>query len=349
VKSVADKLRDDWRHEQAKAREDAGLEPVGKGYQIGRQREKLRKNHRVIKRVLKDTSGKSLTRVSTTTTNSAGDPVVTIHDTKATIKRACLDETDARYRQANDRPLQHPIVLQALGIDGCSEVSTSILETGVIPEEIAQLDPYIAEYLAAHQVSPPAPPVDPVISTDAHKQGWSYAKERTSSGRSGLHFGHLIAGVSHDDISQFEATMSSIPWETGYSPKRWQQGLDVMIEKKVGDIDVEKLRAILLLEPDFNQGNKWLGKQLMANAEREFLLAPEQYGSRKFHEAINQGLNKVLTFNILGQLNQPGALCSNDAKSCYDRILHVAAALAMRRVGATIPAVQCMLKTLQNL
>jgi hypothetical protein len=177
VKSVADKLRDGWRHEQAKTREDAGLEPVGKGYQIGRQREQSRKNHRVIKRVLKDTSGKRLTRVSTTTTNSAGDPVVT------TIERACLDETDARYRQANDRPLQHPIVLQALGIDGCSEVSTSILETGVIPEEIAQLDPYIAEYLAAHQVSPPAPPVDPVISTNAHKQGWLYAKERTSCSR----------------------------------------------------------------------------------------------------------------------------------------------------------------------
>ena len=87
----------------------------------------------------------------------------------------------------------------------------------------------------------------------------------------------------------------------------------------------------------------------MFNAEHLGLLAPEQYGSRKFYTAINQGLNKRLSFDILRQRKQRGALCSTDAMSCYDRIVHVAASLAMQRAGATESAVHCMLDTLQNL
>jgi hypothetical protein len=71
----------------------------------------------------------------------------------------------------------------------------------------------------------------------------------------------------------------------------------------------------------------------MYNAERNKRVAPEQYGSRKFYTAINQGLNKRLTFDVWRQKKQRGALCSTDAMSCYDRIVHLAAALAMRRAG----------------
>jgi hypothetical protein len=40
---------------------------------------------------------------------------------------------------------------------------------------------------------------------------------------------------------------------TGGTPfERWQSGLSVMLEKKKGVIQVDKLRAILLMEADFN-------------------------------------------------------------------------------------------------
>ena len=75
------------------------------------------------------------------------------------------------------------------------------------------------------------------------------------------------------------------------------------------------MRTILLMEADFNMGNKRLGRQLMRHAESEGLLALEQYGSQKFHMAINQGLNKRLAFDILRQKRQRGALCSTDVMS----------------------------------
>ena len=74
--------------------------------------------------------------------------------------------------------------------------------------------------------------------------------------------------------------------------------------EKPGDYHVQRLRTVLLLEADFNQGNKLPGRKLMFNAEHLGLLAPEQYGSWKFYTAINQGLNKRLSFDILRQRKQ---------------------------------------------
>ena len=51
-------------------------------------------------------------------------------------------------------------------------------------------------------------------------------------------------------------------------------------------------------------------------------LAPEQYGSQKTLTAIEHALNKWLTFDILRQQRLPAAWCANDAKSCYDWIVH---------------------------
>ena len=45
---------------------------------------------------------------------------------------------------------------------------------------------------------------------------------------------------------------------------------------------------------------------------------------------------------------RPGILCSNDAKSCYDCILHAIASLALQRLGMPIQPINCMLVTIQE-
>jgi hypothetical protein len=64
-------------------------------------------------------------------------------------------------------------------------------------------------------------------------------------------------------------------------------------------------------------------------------MAWEQYGSRAGKKAIDQALNNVITFDLISQ-----ALCSNYAKSCYDRSIHSVAAIAMRQQN--IPASACV-------
>ena len=163
-----------------------------------------------------------------------------------------------------------------------------------------------------------------------------------------LSFSHYIAGTYDSEIAEFDSMIRSLPYQYGFSPLSWQTISDVEILKKAGEYDIEKMRTITLMNSEFNINNKKLGRHMMQHAEHHNLLAPEQYGRRKHHRSVIAALNKRLTMDLLRMRRQPGALCSNDAKSCYDRIAHSFASIAMRRLGAHPGAIQCMLKTIQQ-
>jgi hypothetical protein len=91
-----------------------------------------------------------------------------------------------------------------------------------------------------------------------------------------------------------------------------------MIQKKAGHTHLTALRTIVLFPVDCNYAFKHIGREMMRLAEKTKSLAPEQYGSRKAHKAMDLAVNKALTYDLLRQLKRPGAVCSNDAKSCYD-------------------------------
>ena len=107
------------------------------------------------------------------------------------------------------------------------------------------------------------------------------------------------------------------------------------------------MRTITLMDAAYNMNNKQLGKDLMQHAEKHGNLAREQYGSQKHHQSSTAAANKVLTMDLLRLRRQSGALCSNNAKSCYNRIAHNIGALSMICQGALKPAVLSMLLTLQ--
>jgi len=122
-----------------------------------------------------------------------------------------------------------------------------------------------------------------------------------------------------------------------------------MIEKTTGDFTVKKLHIILLFEADFNANNKWIGHAAMYQAEINHLLAEKQYGSQKFKLAIHQCLNKCLLYDLIRFKQQPAALCSNDAKSCYDRITLLAAALCLCRLGCPLTVADSMITTIHEM
>jgi len=43
-----------------------------------------------------------------------------------------------------------------------------------------------------------------------------------------------------------------------FSPQHWQSGLQVVLKKKASVIHIDKLHALLLMEAEFNFGNKIL-------------------------------------------------------------------------------------------
>jgi len=88
-------------------------------------------------------------------------------------------------------------------------------------------DPHAAR-LIKHLAMPKrvrrAPPVNKALDVDECQKGWKKAKERTSLGPSGMHFGHFKAGATHAKNGLFEAQMSNIPHHTGHSPLTWEGG-----------------------------------------------------------------------------------------------------------------------------
>jgi hypothetical protein len=176
-----------------------------------------------------------------------------------------------------------------------------------------------------HARRPPAiVPLPARIPTAVYSQAFRVAKD------SGIHYGHYKALFSHPELASVEAAWMNAPFSLGFASQRSKEGVDIMLEKKQGVRLVSKLRAILLFEADYNTHAKILSRQLMAAAER--WLAPEQFGSRNRHSAIEQALNKRLMFNHIRVHHIPTVWVFTDCKSCYDRIVHTPASLALQRI-----------------
>jgi hypothetical protein len=195
----------------------------------------------------------------------------------------------------------------------------------------------------------PLDSVNGLISRERWQQRWKKVKEETSSSRSGLHFGHYIAGTDCDYISQFHALRVSLALKRGIALERWSKGLSVMLEKMFGVRLVSKLRAILLMEADFNAMNKEVyGVRMMDNARR-YKLIPEEIFSEQNRTADDGGLAKTLFYDIARQMRTPAAIASVDASNCYDRIAHAMASLIFQSFGVKSTAVSSMLETIQEM
>ena len=309
------------------------------------QRERQRESARKIKATLGKINSGGVTKVEIQLTNGT----ITEMTTKVGIENACMNENESKFRQTQNTPCMVEPMRSELGYDSNTKAGLEILQGIYTPPP--GVDNYTKELLIQLKKAEliyPAPSA--TLTKKIFQEGWKVMKETTSAGSiTGLHFGHLKACASDQFLSEFESSISHIPYSTGYTPKSWQYGVNVMLKKKAQVDLVTSLRTIVLTEADFNFNNKILGRQTLAHAEKNGLIAKEQYGSRKGKRAIEHAIHKRLTYDILRQFRYPGALCSNDAKSCYDRIIHSVATLAYRRLGIESTPVDCMFKSIQNM
>ena len=341
----------------ATARAEAGLESAATGLQSMLRRERQREDAALLRSVFRSSPRSGLAMVEVPTGNGSWEDgewtgAWAMHSDRRGIEQGCLLENSRRFRQATGTDLLTRPLVEILGPTGCSFESQYLLRSGNTDAVAGLLSDAAALYLAQHKrpsvlVAPNAFDLD--FRTPSFSRSWQRMDKYTSSGPSGLHFGHFMANCLDPELASVDAAMAHIPAMSGYVPSRWTKGLNVMLEKTPGVCKVTKLRTILLYEADFNHNNKLMGRSMMRYAEANSLLAPEQYGSRKAHSAVYQALNKVLTYDLARQSRQPVALCSNDAKSCYDRIVHGAAGLAMQRCGVPTPLVESSLRPIQQL
>ena len=310
------------------------------------QQEKLRNQHRHIQHTIKGPRSTGLSSVYGVPDINGVRP----HHTQPTaIAQCCIEANQQKYRRTECTPFMTQPLLSSVGFDGLNPTASSILNGTFPTTNLPSHTAHHIQELSAPQNLPPWPAHFLRITPAEHARAWRKAKERTSSSPSGLHFGLWKANAQHPTLCEMDSILRVIPFRTGYSMRRWQHGIDVELQKEQGNFNIERMRTIVLMEADHNLNNKLLGRRAMAHAERHQALAPEQYGSRKNHSSAQATVNNRLIYDLMRQTRHGGVICSNDAESCYDRIVHSVLSLSLQRLGVPFQPIKSMLTTIQKM
>jgi hypothetical protein len=108
------------------------------------------------------------------------------------------------------------------------------------------------------------------------------------------------------------------------------------------------MRTLHLIVAEFNKNNIKLGNNTMTNAKEANKLPDQQARFENIHLSTAAALNKVLAMDLLPFLPQAGGLCSNDAKCCYDCIVHWIAIVCLIRPSMPYEPMLSMFETLQS-
>ena len=187
------------------------------------------------------------------------------------------------------------------------------------------------------------------VTTDDYQFFWSKADEFIQSSYSNIHFGHYKAIAQDRYLSALQAAKLSLATRTGIPMDHWGSALTVLLEKEFGNIYLDKMRAICLMEADF----KWLmklvfAKRMMDQAYDAGIIPVEQF-ARRGTQAAQGVLCKVLFCDMIRALHLTAGLPSVDLGNCYDAVSHPIASIAMQALKAPLMTVVLALSVLQTM
>jgi hypothetical protein len=312
---------------------------------IKRERERAfwrRLNYAMDKR-----SGRSVTRVQVV----EKDGSVRESGTKREVEATVFSEIHGkRFYLAEQAPICKGKLRGDFGYMADTTAGEEVL-SGTYP--LSQVDDVgtrdIMDEIARLRQIVPANSVDLRIRHPKWRAKWQGAKERTSSSHSGLHFSHYIAGAKSPLLSHHHSLKASICATQGLALDRWKQGLTCMLEKSPGNCLVTKLRAILLMEADFNATNKIVFGERMMEMVRRYNLMEDEVFSERGRTAEDGALSKVLFYDIVRQTRLSAAISSVDASNCYDSVAHAIASLIFQAMGVPVEGAVAMLEAIQDM
>ena len=307
--------------------------------------EQQRRNGRIAKSIRG--RGNKQPVVKVTARNAQGEEVE--YNDMQGIVEVCAKSNLTRQMKAHDTPFLQSPLIEEIGYQGEGHVVPDILSGQYEPPD--GIDNYAAELLQAMRMPEAisrAGPIQTTISRENHRSFWLRQSSRTASEPSHLSFAHYKIACEDNNLCDIDAFLREAPLQVGFSPDTWRKITDVEILKKLQVFDVDKMRLIQLMVAPYNANNKMLGRAVMRQAEDCEIIAPDQYGSRKFHRSNMAALNKRLAMDLLRQKRQSGIISMNDAEGCFDRIGHPVDSIAMQRLGVPLKAMKCLLSTLQK-
>ena len=334
-------LRDRYVCERA-----LGHEGEAKGILQTIEREESTRNWRVIGNAVDDTKLGAITHVH----KKRGGETVELREQEPMVAEI-QQVTEVRFDLAHSATISLSSVGKKLGYLSDTAFARELLSGSVdIPSDVDATTALILEEIArVGMMMQTADGERLEITPEQFKRYWKQVREDTSSSISTIHFGHYRAATKSDKISKFLSQKITLIARTGCPPTRWGNGLQVMLEKIAGVALVNKLRAILLMEADYNYFNKWaFGYEALNALMAEGYIPEDQYSQRQ-STAEDARMDSRLTFDLSRQLRHPMASTSADAGNCYDRIHHTIMSLLMLAVTGWVGAVVAALYPIQTM
>jgi hypothetical protein len=265
------------------------------------------------------------------------------------IERHILQRNQIHFSQARHTPLASSAVLALLGFGGTRSVADQLLQGTVAVETITD-DPFgQAILIQCKRVNPVLPAG---ISIDKFKSSYKTWRVGTSTSPSGRHLSHqhaLFQPHGIDDLWESEEYNSAeasrdLNWfaqygivsygiKHGYTFDRWKKVVNAMIEKDPGNPQLHWLQVIHLYKSDYNSVLGIKMRQVIHNAEDQKSLNVGLYGSRATRQALDPAFIEVLQYNYASLTRWPELKFSNDATSCYDRIIPSISNVIERSMG----------------
>jgi hypothetical protein len=217
---------------------------------------------------LNEVTGKKKTGSATSIQVEGMDGIIMERMTQETVKQTIFSKIhEKRYMLAGEAPICNGVLFQEFGHKATTPASCTVLDgTYVLPSNSNAATLELFAEIADIRRLVPASSVSIVITPKQWKQYWQVVNKETSSSECGIHFGLYIVGGKSDIISHYHAVRVTVTLAHAIQLEQWSRGLSAMLEKTLGVTLVTKLRAILLMEGNFNTANKIVhGIQMLDN------------------------------------------------------------------------------------
>jgi hypothetical protein len=310
------------------------------------QREGTKKAYQTLKKYLRPGSFGSVTEVHV----EKPDKSIEVISDPDEMFRRIIQRDLKHYHQAEGTPCTQSPIKEWLGTAGDTPIYDTWLHGAkppTVPNCSAETQ-LLLDQLACATV--PAQ-IDDVITIDNYKEFFTKWSESTSTSPD-RHLGHWKALISHTASTQFPehcdliigiiVSQMNLSLKHGYAWERWKRIISAKIPKRAGNMLLDKLRTIHLMEPDFN----WLqgliiGRRMIREAETNQRLHDNQWGSRPGRHAIGAVMLKVMSYEIARHSRTPLGSFDMDATACYDRIIIALAMYLCRQQGT--PSGSCIM------
>ncbi len=187
------------------------------------------------------------------------------------------------------------------------------------------------------------------VSTTDFQSYWQQANENIQSSESGCHFGHYKAASFDRYLLAMHPANLTLAASTGVPLAHWGNGLMVLLKKVFGNIYIDKMRAICLLEANYNWLNKFVfAKQMMDKAFQGYIIPAEQFAKRG-SQATEGVLTSGLFCDIARALHKTTPIESVDLANCYGAVARPIASIALQSFKVCKVIVAMMLYVVETM